>query len=41
MDLFVELGNVVVVSREGLIGLKRLRNSAIDLSDIALLEAGK
>lgn len=41
MDLFdefkcVELGRIVVVSRQGLIGLKRLRGSPIDLSAIAI-----
>ncbi len=35
-----DLGSVVVVSRDGLIGLKRLRSSAVDLSDIAQLEEG-
>jgi hypothetical protein len=34
------LGSISVVSREGLIALKRLRNSAIDQTDIARLEEG-
>lgn len=40
IEVETELGSIVVVSRQGLIGLKRLRGSAVDLSDIADLEAG-
>lgn len=39
VEVETELGRIVVVSRQGLIGLKRLRGSPIDLSDIADLEA--
>ena len=39
VEVETELGRIVVVSRQGLIGLKRLRGSPIDLSDIASLEA--
>ncbi len=38
-EVETEIGPIVVVSRQGLIGLKRLRGSPIDLSDIAHLEA--
>ena len=38
VEVETELGRIVVVSRQGLIGLKRLRGSPIDLSDIASLE---
>lgn len=39
VEVETELGRIVVVSRQGLIGLKRLRGSPVDLSDIADLEA--
>lgn len=39
VEVETELGRIVVVSRQGLIGLKRLRGSPIDLSDIESLEA--
>ena len=39
MDTEWEGHSVTVVSRTGLIGLKRLRGSPQDIADIALLEA--
>ncbi len=38
VEVQTDFGPIVVVSRQGLIGLKRLRGSLIDLSDIASLE---
>lgn len=38
VEVETDLGRIAVVSRKGLIGLKQLRGSPVDLSDIASLE---